>query len=137
MNNLSLDSHLVFIKDQIEWCEGAVIDRDENDNPICVRNYCNLDTAKYWLDMFIELEKDLGCPLDVREKALNGFYIPSYGYVSNDDDFIYLRKDDKGYYLKVVIHPSKPTPPHFYGYCDIHYLKDYKKTWWLSETKEE
>lgn len=87
--------------------------------------------------MYDDISNQLGCPLEVREKALNGFYIPSYGYVSNDDDFIYLRKDDKGYYLKVVIHPSKPTPPHFYGYCDIHYLKDYKKTWWLSETKEE
>ena len=84
-----------------------------------------------------DIEEKVGCPLEVREKALSGFYIHGYGYVSNNDDFIYLRKDDKGYYLKVVIHPSKPTPPHFYGYCDIHYLKDYKKTWFLKEDRSE
>ena len=81
--------------------------------------------------------EEIGCSLEVREQALNGFYIDGYGYVSNDDDFIYLRKDNSGYYLKVVIHPSKPIPPDFYGYCDIHYLKDYKKTWWLREDKND
>ncbi len=86
---------------------------------------------------YSELEEQLGCPLEVVEQALNGFYIVGYGYVSNDDDFIYLRKDNNGFYLKVVIHPSKPTPPDFYGYCDIHYLKDYKKTWWLIKYKSE
>ena len=84
-----------------------------------------------------DLEEKIGCPLEVRERALNGFYIVGYGYVSNDEDFIYLRKDNNGYYLKVVIHPSKPTPPDFYGCCDIHYLRDYKKTWWLKENREE
>ena len=84
-----------------------------------------------------DLEEEIGCPLEIRERALNGFYIVGYGYVSNDDDFIYLRKDNKGYYLKVVIHPSKPIPPDFYGYCDIHYLKDYKKSFWLKEDKSE
>ena len=84
-----------------------------------------------------DLEEEIGCPLEVREQALNGFYIVGYGYVSNDEDFIYLRKDNNGYYLKVVIHPSKPTPPDFYGCCDIHYLKDYKKTWFLKKDKSE
>ena len=84
-----------------------------------------------------EIKKELGCPLEVIEKALDGFYISGYGYVSNDDDFIYLRKDINGYYLKVVIHPSKPIPPNFVGYCDIHFLKDYKKTWWLQKDKSE
>lgn len=90
-----------------------------------------------YADKMKAIEEQLGCPLEVREKALSSFYIPGYGYVSNNDDFINLRKHSKGYYLKVVIHPSKPTPPHFYGYCDIHYLKDYKKTWWLKEDRSE
>lgn len=96
-----------------------------------------LNQASAIYNNYNQLTEQLGCPLEVREKALNGFYIPDYGYVSNDDDFIYLRKDDNGYYLKVVIHPSKPIPPDFYGYCDIHYLKDYKKTWWLEADKSE
>ena len=103
----------------------------------CIENDYRYKKLLKDLDRLEELEKATGCPLEVREKALNGFYIPGYGYVSNNDDFIYLRKDDKGYYLKVVIHPSKPTQSHFYGYCDIHYLKDYKKTWFLKEDRSE
>lgn len=146
MNNLSLDSHLVFIKDQIEWCEGAVIDRDENDNPICVRNYCNLDTAKYWLDMFIELEKDLGCPLEVVFKAIV--------------DGIVIIGDRNEYADMTLWLDTKPTTaligekrdfeePRLIKYNEWCFscnsgsysgcvkLKDYKKTWWLSKTKEE
>ena len=129
MNNLSLDSHLVFIKDQIEWCDGCVIDRDENDDSICVRNYCNLDTTKYWLDMFIELEKDLGCPLEVVFKALKeGIIIKDLpkGYEHRKVILNYLVNDNS-----FIFRPSAP-----YGSCKL-YLKDYKKTWWLSETKEE
>ena len=88
------------------------------------------------LEEYRKIEEERGCPLDIVFKALKGFYT-EFGYISNEDDFIYLRKDDKGYYLKVAIHPSKPTPPHFYGYCDIHYLKDYKKTWFLKEDRSE
>ena len=115
-------------------------------NRLTIKNgtcYCSADSETSLKPMYDKLgklediEEESGCPLEVREKALNGFYIPGYGYVSNNDDFIYLRKDDKDYYLKVAIHPSKPTPPHFYGYCDIHYLKDYKKTWWLKEDRSE
>ena len=93
-------------------------------------NYCSQNGDFY--DLYNKLGKledlgeELGCPLEVLVKALNGFYIDGYGYVSNNDDFIYLRKVDNSYYLKVVIHPSKPTPPDFYGFCDIHFLKSYK-----------
>ena len=121
MNNLSLDSHLVFIKDQIEWCEGCVIDRDENDNPICVRNYCNLYTAKYWLDMFIELEKDLGCPLEVVFKLIGSNIIlnsePCYvmGILKDGDN--------------LCIHYSK-----CYGaYDDIEPLSNYGKTFLIDD----
>ena len=82
-----------------------------------------------------DIEKDLGCPLEVVFKALNGFYT-EFGYISNEDDFIYLRKDSEGWYLKVVIHPSKPKPKNL-DWFEIQRLKDHKKTWWLSETKEE
>ena len=124
--DLDLRSHLVFIKDQIEWCEGCVIDRDENDNPVCVRDYCSLDDAKHWLDMFIELEKDSGCPLDV---VLNG--LKGINYEDASGDFWYY-----------------PRPRLYYSddlecWCWELYLggyvlplKDYKKTWWIYNKEE-
>lgn len=119
---LDLRSHLVFIKDQIEWCEGCVIDRDENDNPICIRDYCNLDTAKYWLDMFIELEKDLGCPLEV---------LSSKSAMVEKDGEIY----------EVNIMAVSFTKGNIYFGSELSFttrkIKDYGKTWWLKEDKSE
>ena len=82
-----------------------------------------------------DLEDELGCPLEVVVKALNGFYT-EFGYISNEDDFIYLRKDSEGWYLKVVIHPSKPKPKNF-AWFEMRRLKDYQKTWWLKGDKSE
>lgn len=82
-----------------------------------------------------DLQDELGCPLEVVFKALNGFYT-EFGYISNEDDFIYLRKDSEGWYLKVVIHPSKPKPKNF-AWFEMRRLKDYGKTWWLKGDKSE
>lgn len=139
MSNVNLDlmpldlrSHLVFIKDQIEWFEGGVIDRDENDNPICIRDYCNLDTAKHWLDMFIELEKDLSCPLEIVINSLKG---------------IKIKETNKIVFPKLMWVDEKDLYPNWcfkieylddYGIPTVVFknLCDYQKTWWLKGEKE-
>lgn len=123
---LDLRSHLVFIKDQIEWFEGGVIDRDENDNPICIRDYCNLDTAKYWLDMFIELEKDLGCPLEVVFKALKeGFIDSEYNLLRTAKSLEY--RDNEWVLVMIGCRGKQWYYP----------LKEYGKSWWLKGYKVE
>lgn len=72
-----------------------------------------------------KLEKPLGCPLDVVFKAItNGVY---YEDVAN-----------RIQYLPVELHFS--LDGDFVLFCnDDEYLlvKNYKKTWWLMENKEE
>ena len=71
---------------------------------------------------FEELEERVGCPLDVVFTALNdGIWSVRYNTYQHSKISRLIFMSD-GYYLVVG---------------DSYYnLKDYKKTWWLSETKE-
>lgn len=66
------------------------------------------------------LEDEIGCPLEVREKALKQDFIYN-GFTKMLH--IYCKYDDNGCYLT--------------NGCNKYYLKDHQKTWWLKENKEE
>ena len=71
-----------------------------------------------------ELEQDLGCSLEVREKAFdNGFYDVDGNYYICEHYVPYL----KSMHTRGIM---RGREKHFN-------LEDYKKTWWLSKTKEE
>lgn len=79
--------------------------------------YDELDRKTLIID---ELEEQLGCPLEVREKALQ------QGYIYNGFTkllYICCRYDENGCYLT--------------NSCNKYYLKEYKITWWLKEDKSE
>jgi len=118
---LELASHLQFIKDQIVFCEGCVIDRDENNNSICVRDYYDFEVAKSWLDMFIALEKDLGCPLEV---------------LSSKSAMV----EKNGEIYEVNIMAVSFTNGNIYFGSEWSFttrkIKDYGKTWWLKGDME-
>lgn len=148
MSNLPLElaSHLVFIKDQIEWCEGCVIDRDKNNNPICVRDYVNFDNAKEWLNMFIQIEQELGCPLEVVFKAIEDGIVIVGDLKQNGDMTLWL---DKKPLIALVGEKRDFEEPRLIKYNDWCFscesgsysgcvsLKDYGKTWWLKGDKGE
>lgn len=81
------------------------------------------DIEKYW-----ELEKELGCPLEVVIKALKEGIITNPKY--NDETELMTLEYDDGL--------------NKYGFVNLldkypisYYLKDYKKTWWLKGEKDE
>ena len=78
-----------------------------------------------------DLEEELGCPLEIAFKALkDGIYTKE----SELDKELELY-DVRGIELKGLGVISKICS---YGECDFTcYYKDYKKTWWLKENREE
>ena len=76
---------------------------------------------------YIELTEELGCPLEVVFKALKQM-------------FVFHKENIKIELLGLHI---KSNELYLYGFVEdttkavYLYLKDYKKTWWLSETKED
>ena len=84
-------------------------------------------TIKDELFKYRDLEKELGCPLEVIFKALRQGYI----YSSVEKDYIIdLKIDEQSFFIA--------------GYKDANvstrfnvYLDNYKKTWWLKEDKSE
>lgn len=72
-----------------------------------------------------DIEESLGCPLDVVFKALKeGIYIENeFGKMVNFKCRLTYKNEEIGWYFNIID-----------GYVLI---KDHKKTWWLSETKEE
>ena len=78
-----------------------------------------IENAKYK-----QLEEELGCPLEVREKAFdNGFY----------------DVDGNHYFCEHYVPYSKAmhTRGIMNGTSKSFKLKDYKKTWWLKENRSE
>lgn len=68
-----------------------------------------------------QLEKDLGCPLDVVLKALK------YG----------IYQEDGGRRKLPFIEYNSGTNKFYFGFGTYCNVEDYKKTWWLKENKEE
>lgn len=73
-----------------------------------------------------QLEEQLGCPLEVRERALtNGIYIKNiYGDMVNFKVMLVYKNKELGYYFRIINDGAV-------------LLKDYKKTWFLKEDKSE
>lgn len=91
--------------------------KDDNDLYISKNTFKPLEEELEYADKCHNLEEQLGCPLEVVERALmNGIYTNVYNglcIVSRFQDVLSVSDD--------------------YGV----YIKDYKKTWWLKESKEE
>ena len=87
-----------------------------------------------------DLEEELGCPLEVVFKALKGgFYTVSNSrlqlFKECDNRTVFIRH--LGYDIEICCEQSKNE---IHSRCEIYLersTKDYKKTWWLKETKEE
>ena len=84
--------------------------------------YCKLERLE-------DIEEKLGCPLEVMFKALKQMFV--------------FHKENGKIELLLVFLSNKSNDLYLYGFTEITTqdvrlsLKDYKKTWWLSETKEE
>ena len=85
-----------------------------------------LQSAYDKLGKLEDLEEQLGCPLEVREKAIKyGIYIKNiYGEMVNFKVMLVYKNEQMGYYFRFIND----------GYV---LLADYKKTWWLKENREE
>jgi hypothetical protein len=91
-----------------------------------------------------DLEEQIGCPIDVVVKALkNGVYVLDEetggtklilrGFINSTQDYedgTFGFIDDR-YWAMKKLEVTGLCVPIFYAW------KDYKKTWWLKETKEE
>ena len=73
-----------------------------------------------------DIEEEIGCPLEVREKAIKyGIYIKNiYGEMVNVKVMLVYKNEQMGYYFRFIND----------GYV---LLTDYKKTWWLKRDKSE
>lgn len=76
------------------------------------------------LKKYKNIEQELGYSLEVRERAMNNGVYDSNG--KHWDIEHYVPRLKSLHTRGIMTHTEKHFP-----------LKDYKKTWWLSETKEE
>ena len=101
------------------------------ENPQYSNDYEMLCTFDYHLinklGKLEDIEQDLGCPLEVVFKALKEIY-----YENEFGDFCRCQRPSL-YYSDVL----KCWCLESYLGCHTLPLKDYKKNWWLSKTKEE
>lgn len=95
-------------------------------------NIPNTDVLKYKLGKLEDIEEEIGCPLEVVFKALkNGAYLEIIGNKVSDNDMVYHKN--------ISINSSEIILQRTNDSCVLIHKKltDYKKTWWLSKTKEE
>ncbi len=80
-----------------------------------------------------DLEDELGCPLEVREKTLNSFYCPKF---ENDEElytyYVYAF-NNKELFIRLVYSQYDEC----YNEITTVLLKDYQKTWWLKDDRSE
>ena len=92
------------------------------------RGYCFIQEGQIVnkLGKLEDLEEELGCPLEVRERAIKyGIYIKNIdGEMVNFKVMLVYKNEQLGYYFRIVND----------GYV---LLTDYKKTWFLKEDKSE
>ena len=80
-----------------------------------------------------DLEDELGCPLEVREKTLNSFYCPKF---ENDKKLV-------NYYVYAFSSEELFVRLIYNSYDDIYneettvLLEDYQKTWWLKGDRRD
>ena len=116
-----------------EQCCGNTLEKDLDEAKTKITN---LNTIKQALlkaqeqekenARYKQLEEQLGCPLEVRERALtNGIYIKNiYGDMVNFKVMLVYKNKELGYYFRIINDGAV-------------LLKDYKKTWFLKEDKSE
>ena len=94
-----------------------------------VERYYLIENAVDKLGELEDIEEELGCPLVVREKALDSFYCPK---LENDKkllNYYVFAFNNEELFIRLI-----------YSQYDDYYneettvaLKDYGKTWWLKE----
>lgn len=82
------------------------------------------------------LEQELGCPLEVLARVLlNNYFYDIYGNIIEADIGYINQEGTTGIVMSVE---EWENGNYVYGESNTAiYLKDYKKTWWLKESKEE
>ena len=119
-------------------CNRTLYDFNIDDYECCVNKLGKLE----------DLEKELGCPLEVVFRALEeGIVINEEGYVNSaydDEEFnaeedshynwLTLSKMIDDYYFEDINHPYGDSECGDIG-CRVK-LSDYQKTWWLKGEKE-
>lgn len=111
-------------KDYKEWVYevGTTINQKASEH----LNYINHKLGK-----LEDIEDDLGCPLEVREKTLDTFYCPEFEKDNKLLNYYVYAFNNEELFIRLI-----------YSQYDEYYneettisLDNYKKTWWLS--KEE
>lgn len=84
------------------------------------------------LGQYEDLEDEIGCPLEVREKTLNSFYCSKF---ENDKKlytyYVYAFNNEE-LFIRLIYSQYD----EYYNEETTVLLKDYKKTWWLKEDLE-
>lgn len=80
-----------------------------------------------------ELEEELGCPLEVREKAL----IKDFIWYDDNDRLIQVIAMNSGYIMEKGKKTAVLNCIYNFNFWLAIKCKDYKKTWWLREDKSE
>lgn len=92
--------------------------------------YKVVKTALKRLESLDQLQEELGCPFEVVFKAFkNGIYV--YDYTANKEKLTLVEVlfiDGRGIYFDLS--------GYFPEWINSQKLSDYKKTWWLDESKE-
>lgn len=117
--NMSIDKGIV--PDKLDFFEGY----DETKDDDFCKDTNEMIEALEIIKNLVDLQKEIGCPLDVFFKAFNGIYII--------DDWHQL------YFAKPAFINGNFKIEQHYGVYDVatYYLdpKDYGKTWWLEADK--
>ena len=85
------------------------------------------------LDNYKDLEEQLGCPLEVREKAL----IKDFIWYDDNGRLIQVIPMNSGYIMEKGKKIAVLNCIYNFNFWLAIKCKDYKKTWWLKEDRSE
>lgn len=103
------------------------IDNMEEENAIYV------DKELEYAEKCHKLEEKLGCPLEVREQAL----IKDFIWYDDSGRLIQVIPMNSGYIMEKGKKIAVLNCIYNFNFWLAIKCKDYKKTWWLKETREE
>lgn len=105
------------------------------DNPVELEKYSsNIELELQRLERLDNLQKEIGCPLEVREKALKQCEFEGLYFETEDTDGF----ERVGIYKCCLCYDAFNNK--FYWCCGWNaetWLNCYKKTWWLKKDKSE
>lgn len=98
------------------------------------KGYCYLSEGQLVqkLGRLEDLEEQLGCPLEVREKAL----IKDFIWYDDNGRLIQVIPMNSGYIMEKGKKIAVLNCIYNFNFWLAIKCKDYKKTWWLKEDKE-